>query len=98
MLKVIAACGNGMGSSLMIKMKITEAFKELDIPVSVSHMSVGEAKTACNNYDVVFVSTALESNFSNAKNTTIIGLRNLLSKDEIKQKIIDNKLVETQIS
>ena len=29
MLKVIAACGNGMGSSQMIKMKISKVFKKL---------------------------------------------------------------------
>ena len=45
MLKVIAACGNGMGSSLMIKMNIANAFKELGIPAQIDHMSVGEAKS-----------------------------------------------------
>ena len=95
MIKAIAACGNGMGSSLIIKMKIQEAFKELGIQASVDHMSVGEAKAACNGYDVVFVSTALESNFSAAKKTTIIGLRNLLSKDEIMSKIKESGLLST---
>lgn len=89
MIKAIAACGNGMGSSLIIKMKIQEAFNDLGIPAEVAHMSVGEAKNACENYDVVFVSTALESNFS-GKNTTVIGLKNLLSKEEIVEKIKAN--------
>lgn len=83
MLKVIAACGNGMGSSLMIKMNIVKAFKELDIPAQVDHMSVGEAKTAANGYDVVFVSRALESNFDHVTQAKVIGLKNLLSKEEV---------------
>ena len=33
MLKVIAACGNGMGSSQIIKMKIEKIFKKLNIPL-----------------------------------------------------------------
>ena len=37
MLKVIAACGSGMGSSQIIKMKITKVFKKLGIDVTIQH-------------------------------------------------------------
>ncbi|OOB78905.1 MAG: PTS ascorbate transporter subunit IIB [Epulopiscium sp. Nele67-Bin002] len=89
MLKVIAACGSGMGSSQIIKMKIDKAFKSFGIDVSIHHCSVGEAKTQINNYDVVFCSAALESNFKSAKEKgkTVIPLRNVLSEAEIKEKI-----------
>lgn len=87
-MKVLAACGNGMGSSQMIKMKITKVFKKLDIPVTVDHLSVGEAKSVVSSYDMVFVSESLTSNFSKAsEKTKIIGLRNLLSEAEIEEKI-----------
>ena len=43
-IKAIAACGNGMGSSQMIKMKINKVFKRLGIDAEIGHMSVGEAK------------------------------------------------------
>lgn len=42
-IKAIAACGNGMGSSQMIKMKINKVFKRLGIDAEIGHMSVGEA-------------------------------------------------------
>ena len=42
MLKVIAACGNGMGSSQVIKMKISKVFKKLGVDAQVDHNSVGE--------------------------------------------------------
>ncbi|ATD54219.1 PTS sugar transporter subunit IIB [Clostridium chauvoei] len=89
MLKVIAACGNGMGSSQIIKMKIEKIFRKLGVPVSIHHSSVGEAKTQASNYDVVFCSEALKGNFANAaKNgTKVIGLKNLLSEQEIEEKI-----------
>lgn len=92
MLKIIAACGNGMGSSLMMKMKVEEAFRELSIPVSVEHMSVGEAKNASNSVDIVFVSSALEANFAHVKKAKVIGLNNLLSKDEMLEKIKANDI------
>ena len=90
MLKVIAACGNGMGSSQMIKMKITKVFNKLGVPVQVDHNSVGAAQTMASNYDAVFVSQNFVSNFDNAaaKGTKVIGLKNLLSEQEIEEKII----------
>lgn len=92
MLKVIAACGNGMGSSQIIKMKIEKIFKKLGVQVQIHHSSVGEAKTQASNYDVVFCSEALKGNFDNAAShgTIVIGLKNLLSEQEIEQKIVEN--------
>ncbi|APC40206.1 MULTISPECIES: PTS sugar transporter subunit IIB [Clostridium] len=87
-MKVLAACGNGMGSSQMIKMKIIKVFKKLKIDVDVDHLSVGEAKSVISSFDMVFVSESLVSNFTNARSKTkIIGLRNLLSEVEIESKI-----------
>lgn len=92
MLKVIAACGNGMGSSQIIKMKIEKIFKKLNIQVQIHHTSVGEAKTQANGYDVVFCSEALINNFASAQKsgTIVIGLKNLLSEQEIEQKIVEH--------
>lgn len=91
MLKVIAACGNGMGSSQIIKMKIEKIFKKLNIAVSIHHTSVGAAKSEAANYDVVFCSEALKGNFARAESagTIVIGLKNLLSEPEIEQKIVE---------
>ncbi len=94
MLRVIAACGNGMGSSQVIKMKITKVFKKLNVPVQVDHTSVGAATSMASNYDAVFCSTAFVGQFSNAaaRGTKIIGLKNLLSEQEIEEKIVESGL------
>lgn len=94
MLKVIAACGSGMGSSQIIKMKIEKIFKKLDIPVTIHHCSISEAKAQAKNYDVVFCSETLTGTFASAAQagTVVIGLKNLLSEPEIEQKIRDNNL------
>lgn len=92
MLRVIAACGSGMGSSQIIKMKISKVFKKLDIDVTIQHNSVGEAKSQASNFDVVFCSEVLKSNFKRAEDsgTIVIGLRNVLSEKEIEEKVIEN--------
>lgn len=93
MLKVIVACGCGMGSSQMMKMRAQEVFKNMGIEVSIHHTSVDEAKSSANSYDVIMVSEALIRNFTNTK-ATVIGLKNILSKAEIEEKIIANHLAE----
>lgn len=45
MVKVLAACGNGMGSSMVIKMKVENALRKLNqTDFTVNSCSVGEAK------------------------------------------------------
>ena len=87
-IKAIAACGNGMGSSQMIKMKINKVFKRLGIDAEIGHMSVGEAKGVANNYDMIFVSETFTSQFRTGKDTKVIGLKNLFNqKKKIEAKI-----------
>lgn len=90
MLKVIAACGSGMGSSQIIKMKINNVFKRLGIDVQIQHSSVGEAKSQASSFDVVFCSEVLKSSFSRAEEsgTIVIGLKNIMSEKEIEEKVI----------
>lgn len=87
MLKVLAACGNGMGSSLIIKMKIEKVLKDMGLKCEVHHASVGEAKSAGKNFDLVLVSHMLVKEFTNVGNAKIIGLVNLLSEQEIREKV-----------
>lgn len=45
MLKVLAVCGNGMGTSMIMKMKVSNVLKRLGIEANVDSCSVGEAKS-----------------------------------------------------
>lgn len=88
MLKVLAACGNGMGSSQLIKMRIEQVLKELKIEYEIEHTSVGIGKGQAKNYDLVIVPNQLTSEFLHVSSKTkVVGLVNLLSVDEIRTKI-----------
>ena len=76
-----------MGSSQIIKMKISQVFKALGVVADVHHMSVGEARSQASSYDVVFCSESLMNQFKAGERTKIIGLKNLLSVQEIEAKI-----------
>lgn len=88
-LKVIAACGSGMGSSQIIKMKLEKVFKKLGLDAGIYHTNVGDAKSQANNYDVVFCSESLVGTFTGTK-ATVIGLKNLLAEKEMEEKIQAN--------
>lgn len=95
MLKVLAACGNGMGSSLIIKMKIEKVLKEMGLKFEVHHSSVGQAKSDAKNFDLVLVSQAFVKEFNVTNKTKVVGLVNLLSEQEIKEKV--TKALEEEV-
>jgi PTS system ascorbate-specific IIB component len=90
--KVLAACGAGIGSSMIIKRKIQKVFDKLGVEVEITHASIGSAKTEVNKYDMVFTLQALQDNFTDVKaGTTIVGLVNIMSEEEI-EKAVREKL------
>ena len=55
-LKIIVACANGAGTSLMMKMSVEKAAKELNVPVEkIHHCALAEGKSSASQYDIAFV-------------------------------------------
>ena len=87
MIKVLAACGSGMGSSMMIRLKIQKILKDMGVDAQVESTSVAEAKSIGKQYDIVVVSEQLTNQFGEMPNTHLVGLKNLVDDAEIKDKI-----------
>jgi PTS system ascorbate-specific IIB component len=95
-LKILVACANGAGTSLMMKMSVEKATGELGIPVEkIHHCALAEGKSSAGQYDVAFVPLNFVDMFKDAQKhgTTIIGLRNVLSTDEVKEKLKQTEFV-----
>ncbi len=88
-LKVLAACGNGMGSCQIISMKLKTVFGKLGIDAKVTSSNVSMAKSTATSYDVLFCGQTLVPNFKTAesKGVVVIGLKNLVSEKEMEEKI-----------
>ena len=89
-LKIIVACTNGAGTSLMMKMSVEKATKELGIPVEkIHHCAMAEGKSSASQYDIAFVPLNFINMFKDAQQsgTTVIGLKNVLSAEEVKEKL-----------
>ena len=87
MLKVLVACGCGMGSSQMIKKNCSTVLTSLGIEHTIHHTSIGDAKAVAHNYDLVVVGSNFEKHLKVKETTKVIGLKNLLNKVELKTKL-----------
>lgn len=98
-LKILVSCANGSGTSLMMKMRVEKACKDLNVPVqTLHHCSISEGKSAASQYDVVFTPLNFVSMFDDAvkKGVFICGMKNVLSDKEAKEKLMATGLVKAE--
>lgn len=85
MIKIVTVCGNGIGSSLMLKMKIEDLAKEegieVDVKSSDSNSAVGEEAD-------LFV-TVKEFGDIFKKNQRVAFVRSYTNKKKIREDILD---------
>ena len=90
MLKVLAICGNGMGTSMIIKMKVRKFFEFKKIEAEVESCSLGESSGHLNQgVDIALCSQNLVKNVNCPARTHLIGLKNLLDEFEYGPLIMD---------
>ncbi|MCL2560435.1 MAG: PTS sugar transporter subunit IIB [Turicibacter sp.] len=80
-LKIITACGFGLGSSMLLKMKVEEVLKKHSIDAKVETSDVGSAPSAA--CDVIFTSYELGEKMKSQTETPIVMVRNFMDTDEI---------------
>lgn len=87
-LKLLVCCGNGAGTSMMIKLNVEKVAKKMGLDVQeIHHCAISEGKSAASQYDVVLCSKNFMSMFADAekRGTKIVGLRNVMSAKEIEE-------------
>lgn len=92
----MVCCANGAGSSLMMKMTMEKVFDKMNIkPAKVHHCAISEGKSSAAQYDVVLCAQNFKSTFKEAeqKGTIVIGIRNIMSADEIEKKLKEQGVV-----
>jgi len=86
---IVCICGAGLGSSMVVEMATGDALVELGISAKLSHDTISAAPSV--TADIILTGENFRPQFERFSidpgKTTIIYLRNLTSKDEIKEKI-----------
>ncbi len=84
--KALIACRAGVGSSLMLKIKVNEVIRENDFPIEVEHASLDAVSGFTGDLIITLTDVANELREKTLQQT-IIGINNIVDKKEIKEKI-----------
>ena len=89
MLKVLAICGNGMGTSMIIKVKVKSFLEKQNIKAECNSCSLGEATGYLNQgTDIALCAQNLLSNIHAPERTKLIGLKNLMDEKEFGPRLL----------
>ncbi|MDO4428484.1 MAG: PTS sugar transporter subunit IIB [Atopobiaceae bacterium] len=95
--KILVACANGAGTSLMMKMTAERVIKKLGMDVSeIHHCALSEGVSSARNFDIVFAPLNFKSMYEDAERSgvTVIGLRNVLSDKEMEEALVSTGAAE----
>lgn len=85
-IKVIAVCGFGVGTSLLLKMNIDSVLRSNKIDADVENADIATAGSIpC---DIIFTSNELYEQIKSKVNVPVVVINNFMSKDEIAEKAI----------
>lgn len=81
-MKILAVCGSGIGTSMVLKTKLKHIFEDMNLKVDeIATSNLEDSKALLKKYDLVFCSEKLGSHLGEAKNIVLI--KNLLDDSEI---------------
>ena len=81
-MKIIAVCGMGIGTSILLKMNAEKALDQLGISADVEAADIGSAKGAAASADLVLTSQELAEELTGVS-TPVKIIVNFMSVDEI---------------
>jgi len=84
-MKILSVCGNGLGSSLILKMAVEKVLKSENIKANVVVSDLGNAKGL--DADYIVASPEIADRLKEHK-ATVIAIKNMMDKNEIKEKLI----------
>lgn len=82
-MKILCVCGLGMGSSLILKMTVEKAMRELGIPCDVEHQAAGMMSGL--DPDIIVASQDFAEELAGRDNVVFVA--NVVKSDEAREKI-----------
>ncbi len=87
--RILAVCGCGQGSSMIMKMKVDQFLTEQKIDHTVNSCAVGEYKSEISGADIIVAPTHVAKEITVSGNKYVIGVRNMLSPADFGPKLMD---------
>ncbi len=80
---IVCVCGLGMGSSLILKMTVDKAARQLGLDAEIEHWDAGTVGS--KNADLIVTSQDFAERFAGQKN--VIFVNNIINTQEVKEKL-----------
>lgn len=80
-MKILAVCGFGVGSSMVLKMTLEKAVKELGLDAEVKNTDIASAKA--EQADVYFTSAELKPDLESSTDKPVYAIKRYMDKDEV---------------
>jgi len=86
MMRALIACRTGMGSSMMLKIKVDQVLRENNIEMEVTHDDINAVSTFSGDILITMADLVPEMK---GRVKYVIGIENLMDKNEIKTKLLE---------
>lgn len=87
-IRVLAVCGNGQGSSMMMKMKIGKYLDSKGIPNVMDSCAVSDYKGKLSNTDIIVASQHLTTDMTVPEGKYVLGVKNMLNPNTFGDELI----------
>ena len=85
-MKILAVCGMGLGSGLILRMQAEKALKELGIQADVEVADIGTARALASTADLIITSEELAQQLGTVK-PRIVTIQNFIDLREMVTKL-----------
>lgn len=87
-IRVLAVCGSGQGSSMMMKMKIGQYLDKHNVPNIMDSCAVTDYKSKLGNVDIIVSSKHLAGEIEASESISVLGVQNMLNPNSFGQELI----------
>ncbi|MFC1234002.1 PTS ascorbate-specific subunit IIBC [Vibrio sp. DW001] len=88
-ISILAVCGNGQGSSMMMKMKIGKYLEKKGIPHVMDSCAVSDYKSKLSSTDIIVSSKHLSSEMEVGEGKYILGVQNMLNPNTFGDELVE---------
>lgn len=87
-IRILAVCGNGQGSSMMMKMKIGKYLEKKGIPHVMDSCAVSDYKGKLANTDIIVSSKHLSGEMEPGEGKYVLGVQNMLNPNSFGDELL----------
>jgi PTS system ascorbate-specific IIB component len=86
--KILAVCGMGLGSGLLLRMQAEKALRQLGVTADLEVADIGSARAMAQTADMIITSNELAEQLGTVK-PKVVTITNFIDLDEMVRKLAE---------